>query len=141
MLNVDPVDPGWGPMCPQSLGYCRFGGRWGPFRQLGSGSACYGPNRQKTVLAVTQCNRGFLGKALAHRNRVCVVQLSYNRGFRWFGHLGPQFAIYWVLGVGDIKILPPRWGPKTGQKREKVDFPGLGGRSGGNTRRPNLIAC
>ena len=37
---MDPVNPVWGPMCPWGPGYGRFGGRWGPFRQLGTGSVC-----------------------------------------------------------------------------------------------------
>ena len=44
MLNADPVNPLWGPMCPWGPGYGRFGGRWGPFRWLGTGFVGYGPN-------------------------------------------------------------------------------------------------
>ena len=35
------------------------------------------------------------------------------------------------MGSGGLReITRPRPGPETGQKRQKVDFPGLGGRSG-----------
>ena len=78
MLNADPVNPVWGPMCPWGLGYGRFWGRWGPFRQLGTGSVCYGPNRQKTVLAIARRHQGVFGNVLAHRNRVRGAQLSYS---------------------------------------------------------------
>ena len=42
-----------------------------------------------------------------------------------------------LMGFGVLQeILRPRSGPKTGQNRQKVDFPGLGDRSGQNIRRP-----
>ena len=45
-------------------------------------------------------------------------------------------------GSGGLRqISRPRSGPETGQKHQKVDFPGLGGCSGRDARRPNLIAC
>ena len=31
MLNTDPVNPVWGPICPWDPRYGRFGGDWGPF--------------------------------------------------------------------------------------------------------------
>ena len=81
MLNADPVNPVWGPMCPWGLGYGRFGGRWGPFRQLGTGSVYQEPDGRKTVSAVTRRHRGVFGNVLAHWNRVRVAQLSYSRNF------------------------------------------------------------
>ena len=57
------------------------------------------PPIEHFFLAVTRCHRGVVGKFLAPRNRETVAQLSYNRGFRWFGLLRPQFAMYWFLGV------------------------------------------
>ena len=84
-----------------------------------------------TFLAVTRRHRGVFGEFLAHRKRVRIAQLSYSRDFRWFSLLRPQFAIYWFLGgLGDTEILRPHLGPEKGQKRQKVDFTGLGGRSG-----------
>ena len=38
-------------------------------------------------------------------------------------------------GLGDLeKFRGPVRGPKQAEKRQKVDFAGLGGRSGGDTR-------
>ena len=76
VLNADPLNPVWGPMCPLGPGYGRFLGGWGPFRQLGAGFVCQGPNPQKTVSAVTQRHRRVFRTFLAHWNRVCVAQLS-----------------------------------------------------------------
>ena len=74
MLNADPVNPVWWPMCLWGPGYGRFGGRCGPFRRL--------ETDKKTVLAVTRRHwRGF-GNVLAHRDRVCVPQLSYSHESR-----------------------------------------------------------
>ena len=45
-------------------------------------------------------------------------------------------------GSGGLKeISPPRLGPEKGQKDKKVDFPGLGGRSGLDAPRAKLFAC
>ena len=44
-------------------------------------------------------------------------------------------------GLGDREILQPRLGPEKGQKRQKVDLPGLGGRSGLDAPRLKLFAC
>ena len=43
--------------------------------------------------------------------------------------------------TGFTEISRPRLGPETGQKRQKVDFPSLGGRSGLDAPRPKLFAC
>ena len=57
----------------------------------------------------------------------------------------PSAAIRDLLvlgGLGDLeKICDPVQGPEKGQKRQKVDFPGLGGRSGLDASRPKLFAC
>ena len=45
MLNVDPVNPVWAPMCPWDPIYGRFGGGWRLFRHLGTGFVGSGPNR------------------------------------------------------------------------------------------------
>ena len=57
----------------------------------------------------------------------------------------PAAAIRDLLVLGDLgdseKFRHPIRGPKRAKNAEKVDFTGLGGRSGRNTRRPGLIAC
>ena len=42
---------------------------------------------------------------------------------------------------GRGEISQPRLGPEKGQNRQKMDFPGLGGRSGLDAPRPKLFAC
>ena len=79
--------------------------------------------------AVTRCHRGVFRRFLAHRNRETVAQLLYNRDFRWFGLLWPQFAIYWFLGSGGLvgeKFRGPVWGPKRGKNTKKWILPVLG---------------
>ena len=74
-------------------------------------------------MAVTRRRRGVFGIFLAHRNWICVAQLSNTLHFRWFGLLRSQFAIYWMFGgLGDREIFRPPPGPETGQKRPKGGF-------------------
>ena len=146
MLNADPVTPVWGPMCPWGPGYGRFGGGWGSFRWLGTGSVCQGSSEKIIVSAVTRRQRGgfrtfwLIGTAFALRNFLTPTTL----GSVW--DFFRQFAMYrFFRGPGDLEKFcgrpGPKTGPKTGQKHQKVDFPGLGGRSGRNTRRIYLILC
>ena len=105
MLNADPVDPVWGPMCPWGPGYGRSGGGWGPFRCLGTGLVCREPNLQKTVSAVTRRHRGAFGNVSVHRKRVRDSPLSSSDDVEGFH---PSFfkkiAIYWFSeGSGHLE--------------------------------------
>ena len=79
---------------------------------------------------------------LADQNHVHVAQLSCSDNV---GQCHPSFSrnslftCFW-RGLGDFRLwkFRGRPGPETGPKRPKVDFFGLGGRSGRNARRPNL---
>ena len=78
---------------------------------------------------------------MAHQNRARVAQLSYSDNVRWFY---PSFlrnsrftCFWWSRGLREI--LRPGSGLGTGQTRQKVDFPALGGRFCRNARRPNFV--
>ena len=113
MLHADPVNPVWCPTCPWDPRYGRFWGSFGLFCWLGTGFVGYGPNQQKTVLAVTRRHRpvfGFfwlIGTALAFHNFLPLTMLGgFTRVFR---------AIHARFLEGSGEILPPpraRNGPK-----------------------------
>ena len=143
MLNADPVNPVWGRTCPWDPRYGRFGEGLGAvssvgaqFCQLGTQPTknCFGRNLAPPVLGIF----------LAHQNRVPVSQLSCSDDVGWFHasfSRNSRFTGFW-RGLGDLEnFFCGRLGPKTGQKRPKVDVPGLGGHSGRKARRPNLITC
>ena len=106
MLNADPVNPVWGPMCPWGPGYGRLGGGWGPLRRLGTGFVGQGPSREKIVLAVPPA---IFGNDLAHRDRVRVAQLSYS------DDVGTA-SFYDLLVFGGIWALREILGPNRQKK-------------------------
>ena len=121
MLNADPLNPVWAPMCPWGPRYECSGGAWGPFRRLGTGCVGSGPNRQNPVSAATRRHR----EVLAHRNRARVAQLSYSDNVGWFYPSFREIRELLVFGgLGDLE-----------------ECRGHPGHSGRNSREPNLIAC
>ena len=100
------------------------------------------PPPPRAVLAVTWRHQGVFGIFLAHRNRVCVAQLSYFDNVGWYLKNFPAIRDLLVLGgLGNLEKFRHRPGPGTGQKRQKGDFHSHGGRSGRDAHGPNLIAC
>ena len=124
MLNADPVNPVWGPMCPRGPRYRRSGGGG-----LGGHFVGWGP-----VLFVRDPTD------VAHRNRVRVAQLSLCHNVGWFYlsfSRNWRFAGFWRSG-GLREISRPVWGPNTPKNAQKWIFPVLQAVVG---ETPNLIAC
>ena len=94
MLNADPANPVWGPMCSWGPGYCRWGGAGGCFVGWGPVLSVRDPTDKKTVSAGGKLGAG--GECFGSsepRNFLTLTMLGSVEEF--FG----QFAIYWFLGV------------------------------------------
>ena len=95
-----------------------------------------GPNRRK--IFGPEKNRKNVDNFVSRCCFKKYVFVGNGADFRYFFRFRPWCPL---LGVRlKEKIVGMFSGPKWAKNAEKVDFSGLGGRSGLNTRRPNLIA-
>ena len=120
MLNVDPLNPVWGPRCPWGLGYGHFGGGSGPFFRLETGFFGHGPNRQKTVWAELGATGEFLGlfwligTVFALRRFLTLTTLGgFTRGFR------EKRDLLGFKGFGHLEKFRAQPTKKFGQKKSK----------------------
>ena len=123
MVNAAPVSPVWGPMCPWGPANGRFFWGLGAILSVGDRFCRLGTQPTKIRFGRNSAPPGSFGNVLAHRNRICVAQLSYSDNAGGFHPSFPgdsRFTGFW-RGLGTWRNSGPkltkRISPKKIQKK------------------------